>query len=56
MRAEEHIKRVDGVSFAAINFMLQKLTLEYDESREKEILKNVRKAGRKADGDFDMEA
>ena len=41
-KMEEAIKKLDGVSFAGINFIAQKLTLEADDNRYEEILNEVK--------------
>ena len=41
-KMEEAIKKLDGVSFAGINFIAQKLTLEADDSKYEEILNEVK--------------
>ena len=44
-KMEDAIKKISGV-----NFMTQKLTLDYDEQREEEILAQAKKACQKVDG------
>lgn len=43
-KAERAIAKIPGVTNAGINFMTLKLRLEYDETRENEILTAVQKA------------
>lgn len=40
-KMEEAIKKIDGVSDATVSFMTQKLTLDADDSRFDEIMKEV---------------
>lgn len=53
-KMEEGIKKIDGVIDATVTFMTQKLYLEYDETKEKEIMKKIRKAIKKVDSDTDI--
>ena len=50
-KMEEAIKKIDGVTFASINFMAQKLTIEADEARFDEIMKQAIKACKKVEPD-----
>ncbi len=40
-KMEEAIKKIDGVSDATVSFMMQKLTIDADESRMDEIMEQV---------------
>lgn len=40
-KMEEAIKKIDGVTDATVSFMMQKLTIEADESRMDEIMEQV---------------
>lgn len=40
-KMEDAIKKLDGVSDASVSFMTQKMTIEADESRFDEIMKEV---------------
>lgn len=40
-KMEEAIKKIDGVSDAAVNFMMQKMTVEAEDSRFDEIMEEV---------------
>ena len=40
-KMEEAIKKIDGVQDASVSFMMQKLTIEADESRMDEIMEQV---------------
>ena len=48
---QEAIKKIDGVEDCSVSFMSQRMTLVYDESREKEILKQVAKTCKKVEPD-----
>lgn len=40
-KMEEAIKKIDGVQDASVSFMMQKLTIEAEESRMDEIMEQV---------------
>lgn len=40
-KMEEAIKKIDGVEDATVSFMMQKLTIEADETRMDEIMEQV---------------
>lgn len=42
-KMERAIGKIDGVAFAEVSFMAQRLTLELDESRLPEILEQVKR-------------
>ena len=50
-KMEDAISRIEGVSYASVSFISQRLTLEYDESRESKIFKEAAKACRKFEPD-----
>ena len=50
-KMESAIAKIDGVESVSISFLLEKITLEADESRLEEILKKAQKACRKVDAD-----
>ncbi len=54
-KCQRAIAAVDGVKDCQINFILQKLTLEADDARFDEIVKEAVKAAKKAEADFEME-
>ena len=41
---ERAIQKLDGIENANINFITQKMDLEYDEEKREEIIKNVKKS------------
>ena len=50
-KMEAAIKKIDGVQYASVNFMLQKLTLEAEDSRFEDILKQAEKAIKRVEPD-----
>jgi copper chaperone CopZ len=54
-KVEDAIKKMDGVIDAKVNFMMQKYTLEADEARFDEILKESVLVGRKIEPGFSVE-
>ena len=50
-KMEEAIKKIEGVSDATVSFMAQKMTIEADDSRCDEIMKEVVSVCRKVEPD-----
>lgn len=50
-KMEESIKRIEGVSDANVSFMTQKMTIEAEDSRFEEIMKEVVAVCRKVEPD-----
>lgn len=50
-KMEESIKKIDGVTFATVSFMTQKLTIEADDAEFDSIMKKVVKVCRKVEPD-----
>ena len=50
-KMETAIKKIDGVSDASFSFMTQKMTVDADDSRFDEIMKQVVKACKKVEPD-----
>ena len=50
-KMETAIKKIDGVSDASVSFMTQKMTVDDDDSRFDEIMKQVVKACKKVEPD-----
>lgn len=40
-KMEEAIKKIDGVNDASVNFMMQKMTIDADDSKFDDIMKGV---------------
>ncbi len=54
-KVEDAIKKIDGVNDAKVNFMMQKFTLDADDARFDEILKEAIETGKKIEPDFSVE-
>ena len=52
---ERAIQKLDGIENANINFITQKMDLEYDEEKREEIIKNVKKVIKKEEPDVTIE-
>lgn len=53
---EEAAKKTAGVANAAVNFMAQKMIVEFEEGQdEKSVMKNVLKACKKVEPDCEIE-
>ena len=50
-KMENAIKKIDGVNDATVSFMTQKLTVEADDSRFDDIMKQIVKACKKVEPD-----
>ena len=50
-KMEEAIKKIEGVSDATVSFMAQKMSIEADDSRVDEIMKEVVSVCRKVEPD-----
>ena len=50
-KMEEAIRKIEGVSDATVSFMTQKMTIEADDSRFDEIMKEVVSVCRKVEPD-----
>lgn len=52
---ERAIKKVEGVENGNINFITQKMEIEYDETRKEEIIQNIKKVIKKEEPDVTIE-
>ncbi len=52
---ERTIQKIDGIVDANINFMAERMELEYDEANKEEIMKKVKKAIKKEEPDVNIE-
>lgn len=52
---ERQVAKIEGVKEVNINFMMQRMCLEYDENNKEEIIKKVKKAIKKEEPDVDIE-
>lgn len=50
-KMEDAIKKIDGVNDATVSFMMQKLTIDADEARFNEIMKEVAQVCKKVEPD-----
>lgn len=50
-KMEEAVKKIDGVKFASVNFLAQKMTLEADDEAFEEILKKAIKTIKRVEPD-----
>lgn len=55
MQLEDAIQKIIGVESVSINFMMEKMTLEYEENKKEEILKNLKKLMKKEEPDVMVE-
>lgn len=51
MKMQQGIEKIDGVESAVLNFMTQRLTIEFDETKQERILEEAEKACKKIDRD-----
>ena len=53
---EETTRKVDGVAAAVVNFMTQKMTVEFEEGKDpKAVMKEILKACKKVEPDCEIE-
>ena len=50
-KMEEAIKKIDGVNDASVNFMMQKMTIDADDSKFDDIMKEVVSVCKKVEPD-----
>ena len=53
-KMEEAIKKIDGVTSASVSFMTQKITIEGDDARFDQIVKEAVKVCRKVEPDCEI--
>ena len=55
-KMEDTTRKVEGVASATVNFMTQKMIVEFEEGQDaKKVMKNVLKACRKVEPDCEIE-
>ena len=54
-KIEDAIKKLDGVKSAQLNFIMQTLTVEAEEADFSRLEKEIVKAGRKTERNFEIE-
>ena len=52
---ERAIQKIDGVTEASLSFMTEKLVMEIEDDRKEEVLKNLKKVGKKEESDCTIE-
>ncbi len=53
-KMEEAIRKLPGVTYAVINFMALKLTVEWDGVEEKDLKKSIETVCKKIERDFEI--
>ena len=53
-KMENAIKKIDGVADASVSFMAQKMTVEADDARFDDIMKQIVKACKKVEPDCEI--
>lgn len=53
-KIEDAIKKIDGIGDAVVNFMMQKIIIDFDDISEKDVIKAVVKTARKIERDFEL--
>ena len=53
-KVEEAVKKIDGVNDGSVNFMAQKMTIDADDARFDEILKEVVAVAKKVEPDCEL--
>ena len=53
-KVEAAVKKIDGVNDASVNFMAQKMTIDADDARFDEILKEVVAGAKKVEPDCEL--
>lgn len=52
---ERAINKIDGVESSNINFITQKMEIEYDETRKEELIQKIKKVIKKEEPDVTIE-
>ena len=52
---ERALQKIKGIENANINFITEKMQLEYDETKKEEIMKNVKKVIKREEPDVTIE-
>lgn len=52
---ERAIQKIEGIESASISFMTEKMEIEYDEAKKKEIMQNVKKVIKREEPDVTIE-
>ena len=54
-KCQDAICKLNGVNACNINFITQKMSLDIQDEDSEKIMKNIKKAARKVEPDFEME-
>ncbi len=55
-KVEDAVKKIQGINSVSVNFMLLKMTVDFDDGiDEKKLIKEIKKTGQKVDDDFEIE-
>lgn len=52
---ERAINKIDGVESSSINFITEKMEIEYDETRKEELIQKIKKVIKKEEPDVTIE-
>lgn len=52
---ERAIQKIDGIESVNISFIMEKMEIEYEETRKEELIQNVKKVIRKEEPDVTIE-
>lgn len=53
-KIEDNVAKLDGVSSVSVAFLSQKMKIEFDDTKEKEIISEVKKIVKKVDSDVEI--
>ncbi len=53
-KMQDAISKLEGVCSCDVNFMMQKLTLEYDDANENKLFKEIKKCIKKVEPDCNV--
>lgn len=53
-KVERALGKIDGVNSASVSFLTQKITLDVDESRESDIICDVKRVCKKVEPDMEI--
>ena len=52
---EENVRKIDGVTDVSVNFMTQKMVVEFENVEENELINKINKVCKKIEPDFFIE-
>lgn len=53
-KIEDSVAKLDGVNSVSVAFLSQKMKIEFDDTKEKEIISEVKKIVKKVDSDVEI--